>query len=519
MKVRISVLLLALLLIPATLHSSEAVSNFPTVPSIGFSSSDDSLIETNSYITGLSYPEGATSGIYSRTVSCTSVDDAACAESNSIFAQVILPPCSTPATDMCVDSLELSNGKGSMQGAALSYEIAGTKFPASILRGVPIGGTASVWKSKDVINASNSEEYAVSVNSTFQNYQNKGCTQYTTAPCAFNVGFRARVIPIKRVQKEGTTQKCLWVESQICVQGTDFSGGTRAALNLKMNNALTGFLFGRMKNVDLDLKPLSATTNLLRVEADPIDVPKIYAYVAKSDLTKYPKIVEYWKIRRQQLAAQDFTSSQTIDTGPSPEWALNDFLAFEPLVKSGDLVTSIWRFGTQPGFGTGSKCFDDKSKLQGLVTTNAPTYVPNPPLFEKGELVYKVAGAHHLADEKTVFKGTYDLALRSDFARCLYGFSKAPVQAKISIVATDGSTQDVATESVYENTARQWIYLTARNFTFSSPTIKVKLSQASNSTTPSKSATNQITIKCLKGKTTKTVKGANPKCPTGFKKK
>jgi hypothetical protein len=267
------------------------------------------------------------------------------------------------------------------------------------------------------------------------------------------------------------------------------------------------------------LKPLSATTNLLRVEADPIDVPKIYAYVAKSDLTKYPKIVEYWKMRRQQLAAQDFTSSQTIDTGPSPEWALEDFLAFESLVKSGDLVTSIWRFGTQAGFGTGSKCFDDKSKLQGLVTTNAPTYVPNPPLFEKGELVYKVAGAHYLADETTVFKGTYDLALRSDFARCLYGFSKAPVQAKISIVATDGSTQDVATESVHEDAARQWIYLTARNFTFSSPTIKVKLSQPGASTPTSPNSAKQVAIQCVKGKVIKTVKGSNPKCPAGYKKK
>jgi hypothetical protein len=518
-RARIPVLLLALLLIPATLQASEAASNFPTVPSIGFSSSDDNLIETNSFVTGYSYPEGATSGLYSRTISCTSVDDPACAESNSIFAQVILPPCSTTATEMCVDSLELSNSKGSMQRAALSYEIAGTKFPASTLRGVPIGGTASVWKSNEIMNASNSEEYAVSVNSTFQNFQNKGCTQYTTTPCAFTVGFRARVIPIKRVQKEGIAQKCLWVESQICVQGTDFSAGTRAALSLKMNNALTGFLFGRMKNVDLDLKPLSASTNLLRVEADPIDVPKIYAYVAKSELTKYPKIVEYWKIRRQQLASTDFTSSQTIDTGPSPEWALNDFLAFEALVKSGDLVTSIWRFGTQAGFGTGSKCFDDKTKLQGLVTTNAPTYVPNPPLFDKGELVYKVAGAHHLADGTTVFKGTYDLALRSDFARCLYGFSKAPVQAKISIIATDGSTQDVATESVHEDSARQWLYLIARNFTFSSPTIKVKLSQPATSTTPISNSAKQLAIKCVKGKVMKTIKGINPKCPLGYKRK
>jgi hypothetical protein len=294
---------------------------------------------------------------------------------------------------------------------------------------------------------------------------------------------------------------------------------------VRIDNSLTGFLFGRIKNVGLELTPLSTTANLLRVEADPIDVPKIYAYVAKSELSKYPKIVEYWKTRRQQLAATDFTSNDTVDTGPAPEWTMGDFQAFEDLVKSGPLVSSIWRFGTQAGSGTGSKCFDDKSKLQGLVTTNAPTYLPNPPVFENDELAYKVAGAHHLADGVTLFKGSYDLVLRSDFARCLYGFTSAPIRAKVSVVSTDGSTQDIATESLREDAARQWLFLTARNFTFSSPTIKVKLTQDA----PAPQATTQATTKpapiakksitCVKGKTTKKVTATNPACPKGYKKK
>ena len=265
--------------------------------------------------------------------------------------------------------------------------------------------------------------------------------------------------------------------------------------------------------MNLNLTPLSSTANLLRVEADPIDVPKIYAYVAKTDLNKYPKIEEYWKTRRAQLAATDFTSNETIDTGPAPEWAMGDFLAFEELVKSGPLVTSIWRVGTQAGVGTGSKCFDDKSKLQGLVTTNAPTYLPNPPAFENDELAYKVAGAHHLADGVTLFKGSYDLVLRSEFARCLYGFTSAPIRAKVSVVSTDGSTQNIATESLREDAARQWLYLSARNFTFSSPTIKVKLTQDAPKPIAKK------TITCVKGKATKKVTGTNPTCPKGYKKK
>ena len=548
--VKISIVLVTSLIIPfaaSTVSSASysVSSTWPKVPSIGFSASDDSLIETQSYVTGLSYAEGATSGLYTRTVSCASVDDSLCANADSIFAQMILPPCSATVTEMCVQSLEVSDAKGVLQKASLGYEIPGQKYPASKIRNSPVGGSPSVWNAKDSLNSSGADEYAVSVSTTFQNYQNKGCTQFVTSPCGFMRGFRARVYPIDRRSNVGGDQKCLWVEGQKCAKSVDFAPGARAAVTLRIDNLLTGFLFGRMKNVTLDLTSLSSSTNLLRVEADPIDVPKIYAYVAKSDLSKYPKIVDYWKDRRQQLAATDFTSNDTVDTGPSPEWAMGDFTAFEDLVKSGPLVTSIWRFGTQSGNGSGSKCFDDKSKLQGLVTTNAPTYLPNPPAFENGELAYKVAGAHYLEDGVTLFKGSYDLVLRSDFARCLYGFTNAPMQAKISVVSTDGSTQDIATESLREDAAREWLYLSAKNFTFSSPTIRVKLSQAiaveakptsgaatSQGTTPStvakeatpstvakKSTAKQITITCVKGKTIKKVTGTSPTCPVGYKKK
>ena len=513
-------------ILPAQSATSTQASTWPSVPSIGFSSSDDSLIETKSYVTGFSYAEGATSGIYSRTVACTSVDDAACASADSIFAQLILPPCSATATEMCIESLEVSDTKGVFKKAALGYELQGQKYPASKVRNSAAGSTASVWRAQESPNSSGSDEYAVVVSATLQNFQNKGCTEFVTAPCAFTRGFRARIYPIISTASAQSNQDCLWVEDQKCAKKVDFAPGARAALSVRIDNSLTGFLFGRIKNVKLDLTPLSPTANLLRVEADPIDVPKIYAYVAKSELSKYPKIVEYWKTRRQQLAATDFTSNDTIDTGPAPEWAMGDYQAFEELVKSGPLVTSIWRVGTQAGSGTGSKCFDDKSKLQGLVTTNAPTYLPYPPVFENAELAYKVAGAHHLADGVTLFKGSYDLVLRSEFARCLYGFTTAPIRAKVSVVSTDGSTQDIATESLREDPTRQWLYLSARNFTFSSPTIKVKLTQDSpapqattQATTKPAPIAKKTTITCVKGKTTKKVTATNPACPKGYKKK
>jgi hypothetical protein len=70
--------------------------------------------------------------------------------------------------------------------------------------------------------------------------------------------------------------------------------------------------------------------------------------------------------------------------------------------------------------------------------------------------------------------------------------------------------------------------MTAGGFTFSTPSIKVKLSQDAPAPAPSASATptptaqpvaKKITITCVKGKTSKKVTAIKPTCPTGYKKK
>ena len=64
--------------------------------------------------------------------------------------------------------------------------------------------------------------------------------------------------------------------------------------------------------------------------------------------------------------------------------------------------------------------------------------------------------------------------MRSDVARCVYGFTNAPIKGSISIISDKGE-QKVATESV--NEIKGWVSLSANGFTYSSPTIRVNLSQ------------------------------------------
>jgi hypothetical protein len=171
-----------------------------------------------------------------------------------------------------------------------------------------------------------------------------------------------------------------------------------------------------------------------------------------------------------------------------------------------------------------NKCMSDTSKLIGFVTTNAMAYSGTAPTWDGESLQYKVAGLHFLPDGKTLTSGSYDLAMRSDTARCLYGFTNAPISASISVTSADGE-QKVATTVLNEKNG--WLYLAAYGFSFSSPTIKIKLTQEkvkevapTPSPTPSETKASVVkTIKCAKGKTVKTVKGANPKCPAGYKAK
>jgi hypothetical protein len=159
-----------------------------------------------------------------------------------------------------------------------------------------------------------------------------------------------------------------------------------------------------------------------------------------------------------------------------------------------------------------------KGKVLGIVSTNATAFESTAPKFSDGQLAYKVSGLHFQPDKKTENLGTYDLVINSDVARCLYGFTKAPISASVSI--TGGADQKIATTVVNEKNG--WLKLAAYGFTYSEKVLQVKLSQeAEVKPTPTTKpvVAKKTTITCVKGKTSKKVTAVKPKCPTGFKKR
>jgi hypothetical protein len=92
------------------------------------------------------------------------------------------------------------------------------------------------------------------------------------------------------------------------------------------------------------------------------------------------------------------------------------------------------------------------------------------------------------------------------------------------VVYADGEAKKATTLVSEKN---NWLRLSAKGFTYSSPTVKVTLTQEAPkqasavkpSTVAKPAAAKKTSITCVKGKTSKKITAVNPKCPSGYKKK
>jgi len=310
--------------------------------------------------------------------------------------------------------------------------------------------------------------------------------------------------------------------------------------SLRLSTSLSGWLHGRMRNAVIDYKRDGTTTNLT-VKGTPITVPLVDVWAKSSDLSDthvntylkqqwsgearhYPPTPQNMGLpiadSEKTRAGMQNISFKHVNTNFTST-AMSNFLLWLPLAKDkASAMPTEWRIGTmfERGEGKVGECLAKVNGLAGLVTTNSTMYIDGPPTFQNGFLDYKVASTHYEADGTTVFKGTYELIMSSTVARCIYGFSSAPVSATVSITSENGEPS-AATTLVNEKNG--WLTLAAYNFTFSNPTVRVSLSQATEAaTTPAKTAPiKKATLVCIKGTTIKKVVAVTPKCPSGYRKK
>ena len=488
---------------------------------------------------------------------CSGWDDPSCSVYDNLFADLILSPCVNEADRACLDGIEAKNSSGALEkltlyGEATSQKIARYQFKSGAnLVDVPAGGGLSIWKSSEKNSDGSDRLYAAHI---LLRYIATSSRQSGEAADKIVLSdFKGQIYPV--TLKSGATCREFAIGTQ-CVDSANFDGSEKLAVSLRMNKDLTGWIFGRMQNSEFAVTSLDASYNKIRIGGDVTFVPELSAKVAKSEISKDAKLEKYLRdfftVGRVGVSVPNPGSGSFNDGGVGgntsttyagfleaqtttrlfsvnfEKFAL--FSAFEDHLKPYSPAASnngrnilrqtnsiFWNFGANTYLGT-NKCSADKTKLHGMVVTNASIFENGPPEFKDGSLNYRVAGIHKNSDG-SVFKGRYTYIVQSDTARCYYGFSKAPIEARVEVVSASNSSQ-VATVLVSEKDG--FIKLQADNFTFSSPTIKVKFSQDSaqpTATTAKAAPKKSSTLTCIKGKTSKKITGVNPKCPAGFKKK
>jgi len=197
----------------------------------------------------------------------------------------------------------------------------------------------------------------------------------------------------------------------------------------------------------------------------------------------------------------------------------------------GDFISHVWNFYIyDTSMGPFGGCNTAGSAFVGANAENSGF-----PTFNKSDktLQMKTSSSHFEPDGTTAFKGQYFARLSAALVKCVWGLdaSTASTKAEVQIVS-NGSDNSVA--SVISNYQDGWLKIDARNYEYSNPTIKVKLTQekpapvasAMPSATPSAApsqtpvvAPAKSTITCIKGKSTKSVTEIKPTCPIGYKKK
>jgi hypothetical protein len=445
----------------------------------------------------------------------------------------VIPVCGNEIEN-CIENLAITKSDGTVVNAKFVRYFKGKTFTTPTDLGMPGGSRVSLWQATGATNAGGTDLYAV--NTTVVWRYEKGSTSFQSFSASVYAvkeksdpkykesgiwtgnafaGVYGSVTESGEIIYDGT---CVAVEPGNCAERLEFAPGTRVKLDLKLSNKVTGWLHGRIAKPDISVAPIDTKFNALSVSADVVDVPMMYAAYNKSEMPA-EFFTNFTRGLHQGRGIYGVTYWEQFS--PSSEYAANLVTALADSIKNtATEVHSYWNLSSLPTPPT-NKCMSDTSKLIGFVTTNSLAYSGSAPTWDGETLQYKVAGLHYLPDGKTLTSGSYDLAMRSETARCLYGFTNAPISASISVTSADGE-QKVATTVLNEKNG--WLYLAAYGFSFSAPTIKIKLTQekpkaAVPSPVPTVAKTPLKTIKCIKGKTVKTVKGANPKCPAGYKVK
>jgi hypothetical protein len=526
----------------------------PNEPGLGYfgfrSSPDFGLVFSSSHLLGFESSGNQVSAIHV----CTSVLDSACSKADLWKYVATLAMCTSATDSNCIEAITAKDKDGNPLATSVVQSFPSKRdqdYVGDVSQNLPTGGQLPLIDIPGAPHAGGSL-YLPEVRIQGRKDLQRGDKSFNVDN--INIGLYAVTIAhgnnysvyyesdragdyVNRdwnAGKNGTQPGCIVNDTTTCAQQQALPLDVKFGIKIRTSFPIPGWFHGRAGGPEIQMESTPNGGTSLSLTANPVISPIIYVWKKKSDLptdlTTYiaslPKPLGGSGSGAGNHALQDGDPnlwSLLFDTTNFDQGSMNMFLHWLPVV--GDKATAdptYWTFIAEEGTLHGTSCNAPNNTLAGIVSTNATQYLAGPPSWNANDqtLDYKVASAHFQANGE-VFKGSYDLAINADMARCLYGFSKAPVKASVSIVSSDG-TEQVATTVISET--NNWIYLAAKGFTFSNPLVKVKLTQdkpispaTSNPVKSLPTPSKATLLTCIKGKATKLVKSST--CPTGYKVK
>ena len=499
---------------------------------------------------------------------CKSTSDPDCAAFENFQYESILKVCEAAGEVNCVSSVSALDANGNSSPAKFDkYTVINhmNAFPADLKAGIPAGSMPSIWSIPSAPHAFGNQ-YAVfaglsgNVRRNGQETQLGGFTQIALIPVVLkDFGKGRESVAAGWIQsipntyydycadapRNGNTfvdcahvngDGCIFATSEqgMCYAEVPFGAVQKFNVQVILSKEPTGWMHGRMVDPSISITKEPSGAVKLSVTAGATTVPMVYQNEAWANLsnsmqnlwvrctTQWSGCGPFWFARSSESNANWIDLAKTAEGNSqiniieyvkaAGKLPLEIMSAISPLIgNKSQAMSTTWSMRTlsTTEMDGANKCFTSSPGIKGIVTTNSTAYSAGPPAFQDGSLNYQVSSPHFNPDGTTPFKGNYNLVMRSDVARCIYGFSSAPIKASISVLSSDGNS-DVSTTISGEKNG--WLSLSANNFQFSSPVIQVKLSQETIKT-------KSTTISCVKGKAVKKVTGVNPKCPSGYKKK
>ena len=411
---------------------------------------------------------------------------------NRVSATSILELCQLKTDNDCIESVQIS--KDGVNFKELTFEkympdgflspSSGNSFPADLDMNLPKGGRPSIW-----VETSEGQISPLKYLVYFK-YEMK-FNQMTGKFDLVRVSLAAT--PFK--ETSGLVWASLWTSGTQSGIQYDFRPETSLQVTVRVSKQPTGWFKARMKDVDVQISPFNDVNNRLIVKGSAVSTPN-FAVVKRIDSLNSTE---------EELAAHFGYSKGAVTTDPSDPKIFEYVEYWRSYLKDiASYTTTSWNIEST-SWNSDNRCLQDSKRVLGVVATNAMGFDGNAPKFINGFLDYRVTGFHLKSDGVTSNLGTYDLVIRSDAARCLYGFSNAPVSAQVSVSSPNGIS-NIATTVVSEKNG--WLNMKAVGFTFSEKTLRVKITQAKN---------QRYTINCIKGSLSKKVVGVKPRCPKGYK--